>query len=70
MNSTAIRALYEAMKSPYNSFEFAKNDVYNYGNAIKHLVNSAISDRTMVSDECIPLLEELLEITITSNNRT
>ena len=62
MNSSAVRVLYEAMKSPYNSYDFARNDSFNYKNVLEGLINKTISDRSFVSDDCVQLLEELFEI--------
>ena len=62
MNSSAVRGLYEAMKSPYNSYDYARNDSFNYQNVLEQLVRTTISDRTLVSDDCVSLLEELFDI--------
>ena len=62
MNSSAIRVLYEAMKSPYNSYDFAKNDSFNYQNVLEKLIHTTISDRTLVSDDCVPLLKGLFDV--------
>lgn len=62
MNSSAVRVLYEAMKSPYNSYDFARNDSFNYQNVLERLIHTTISDRSLVSDDCVPLLVELFDI--------
>ncbi|MBQ3055194.1 MAG: hypothetical protein IJC88_03735 [Oscillospiraceae bacterium] len=58
-NTVAIQKLHTALSSPYNSYEFAKNDSFNDRNVIGEIVFSAIADKSMVHPEAIDWLEDL-----------
>jgi len=58
-NTAAIQKLHTALSSPYNSYEFAKNDSFNYRNVIGEIVFAAIADKSLVCPEAIDWLEDL-----------
>lgn len=61
-NSSAIKALYEALNSPYNSYEFVKRDSFNYQNTIAKTIQTIIANKTLVEEDCWSYLEELFHI--------
>lgn len=61
-NSLAVKALYEALSSPYNSYDFVKNDAFNYQNTIAKTIQTVIANKTLVEEDCWSYLEELFHI--------
>lgn len=62
MNSEAIRMLYIALKSPYNTYAFARGDSYNYKNAIRQTIVQALTQKSGFSKDVYGLVEELFAI--------
>ena len=60
-NTRAVEILYKALSSPFNSYDFAKTDVYNYDNVVMDLITSVIADRSLVDANVHALLEELFK---------
>ena len=60
-NTRAVEILYKALSSPYNSYDFAKTDVYNYGNVVMSLITAVIADSSLVDANVYALLEELFK---------
>ena len=58
-NTAAIELLHAALSSPYNSYEFAKTDSFNYRDVIGTTVTTAIADKSLVLPEALDWLEEL-----------
>ena len=58
-NTQAVEILYDALLSPYNSYEFVKTDIFNYGNAVKALVTNLIAESSLVERNVYPLLSDL-----------
>lgn len=61
-NTRAVEILYKALSSPFNSYDFAKTDIYNYGNVVMSLMTSVIADRSLVDANVHTLLEELFKL--------
>ena len=70
MNSEAIRMLYIAMKSPYNTYAFARGDSYNYKNAIRQTIITALTHKNGFSEDVYGLVEELFAIVSQAENET
>lgn len=58
-NTRAVETLYEVMFSPYNSYDFAKTDIYNYGNVVMSLIKTLILDNSLVDAKARVLLTDL-----------
>lgn len=61
-NSEAIRVLYIALKSPYNTYAFAKGDSYNFRNVIKRTILKAMTQKDLFTSDVYGLVEELFSI--------
>lgn len=61
-NSEAIRVLHIALKSPYNTYAFAKSDSYNYKNVIRQTIIEALTQKKSFSTDVYDLVEELFAI--------
>lgn len=61
-NSEAIRSLYVALKSPYNTYAFAKGDSYNFKNVIKKTILTALVKKEMFTADVYDLAGELFSI--------
>lgn len=61
-NTSAINMLYEALRSPYNSYEFAREDSFNYENVIKKIISMSITNKALVKPEVHSELSELFKI--------
>ena len=68
-NSTAINLLHKALTSPYNSYEFAKTDSFNYQNVIAAMVQHVILHKDSVDSDKLPLVQNLFRIISECNNR-
>lgn len=52
MNEQAIKNLYFALSSPYNSMEFIKKDkAYNYNNVVEETISTLVANIELVPDE-------------------
>ena len=60
-NTRAVEVLHKALFSPFNSYDFAKTDVYNYGNVVMNLIATLIADSSLVDAKVHTLLEELFK---------
>lgn len=65
-NSKAILLLQEALTSPFNSYEYARKDIYNYDDVISEIIHSSIANKKLVTDEAAQCLSALFKIC--SNN--
>lgn len=61
-NSEAIRVLYIALKSPYNTYAFAKGDSYNFRNVIKRTILKAMTQKDLFTSDVYGFVEELFSI--------
>lgn len=61
-NSEAIRVLYIALKSPYNTYAFAKGDSYNFRNVIKRTILKAMPPKDLFTSDVYGFVEELFSI--------
>lgn len=61
-NSDAIEVLFNAFQSPYIKYDEAKNDTYNYNNAILRIVTSLIAQKTQVDADKHNMLAILFKI--------
>ena len=61
-NSEAIRVLYIALKSPYNTYAFAKGDSYNFRNVIKRTILKAMTKKDLFTSDVYGFVEELFSI--------
>ena len=62
-NSEAIEQVYEALNSPFNSYDYAKSDtIINYNNAVSIFVNEVISKGASINDDLYIYAEELFKI--------
>lgn len=61
-NTEAIRVLHIALKSPYNTYAFAKRDSYNYKNVIRQTIIEAVTQKKFFSKDVYGLVEELFAI--------
>ena len=62
-NTEAIYLLHEALTSQFNSYEYAKQDTFNYGNVVLQLVTNALANQGSVekdASECLKGLFKLL----------
>lgn len=62
LNEQAVELLYKALNSPYNSYDFAKTDSFNYQNVVRKLVSTLATEPSLLSTELHPLLQELFKI--------
>ena len=67
-NSEAIRVLYIAMKSPYNTYAFARGDSYNYKNVIRQTIIKALTQKSSFSEDVYGFVEELFSIISQTEN--
>lgn len=58
-NTNAVKLLHNALCSPYNSYDFAKSDTYNYGNVVLNLVTELIASKSLVDESVHEQLDEL-----------
>lgn len=61
-NSDAILTLYEALTSPFNSYEYAKKDTYNYDNVILKTITTILSNPSLVNENAACCLDTLFKI--------
>lgn len=61
-NSEAILMLHEALASPFNSYDYAKKDTYNYDDVISKIIYSSIADKSLVNEDAERCLESLFNI--------
>ncbi len=61
-NTEAICMLHVALISPYNSYDFAKKDSFNYNNVIDKIIFKTIADQSLVLPNAYSNLEELFTI--------
>ena len=61
-NSTAVRTLYNALVSPYNTYSFAKKDYLNYHNVLDELVNNCFANKNLIYQDSYYYLQELFKI--------
>ena len=47
---------------PYNSYEYAKQDSFNYDNVIFKLVSHLLANTSLVKKEAVARLEELFKM--------
>lgn len=62
INTEAIRVLYLSLKSPYNTYAFAKNDSYNYRNVIQQTIVQALHQKDRFSPDVYTFVEELFRM--------
>lgn len=61
-NTSAICMLHDALISPYNSYDFAKKDSFNYNNVIDKIICETIASKTLVLPNAYSNLEDLFAI--------
>lgn len=62
-NTDALQVLYEALCSPYNSYEYALSDSFNYDNVINKMVNEIISDKEAFHESVHSIMGPLVKLT-------
>lgn len=60
-NTKAVEILYQALLSPYNSYDFIKSDIYNYDNVVMNLITALISNSSLAEKKVHPLLADLFK---------
>lgn len=62
-NSEAIEQVYEALNSPFNSYDYAKSDtIVNYDNVVSIFINAVISKGASINDDLYIYAEDLFKI--------
>lgn len=61
-NTAAIHALHDALTSPYNTYDFAKKDSFNYRNVVSKIIHATIAKKTLVLSDAYSDLEDLFSI--------
>lgn len=61
-NTEAIRVLHIALKSPYNTYAFAKSDSYNYKNVIRQTIITALTQKNLFSPDVYDFIRDLFSI--------
>lgn len=61
-NTAAVHALYEALRSPYNTYDFVKKDAFNYRNVVSKMIQTAMAQKTLISPDAYADLEDLFRI--------
>lgn len=56
-----VELLYDALLSPYNSYDFIKKDIYNYGNVVRELITTLVAGSSLVDKKVLILLETLFK---------
>lgn len=69
INAKAVKCLYKALSSPFNSIEFVNSDAtYNYNNVVGDLVSTFATDTNYMKDrEAEEKITELLMMRISNN---
>ena len=62
-NTEALFLLYDALCSEYNSYEYACNDSFNYGNAIGQMVQKITEDKTAFHTNAYKYMGSLIKAT-------
>ena len=62
-NTEALFLLYDALCSEYNSYEYARNDSFNYGNAIGQMVQKITEDKTAFHETAYKYMGPLIKAT-------
>lgn len=60
-DTQTVEILCRALSSPYNSYDFAKTDIYNYGNVVMEVITTMIANKSLVDTKVYRLLEELFK---------
>lgn len=60
-NTRSVELLYDALLSPYNSYDFIKKDIYNYGNVVRELITTLVAGSSLVDKKVLILLETLFK---------
>ena len=61
-NTEAIYLLHEALTSEFNSYEYAKQDTFNYGNVVLQLVTNTLANQGSVEKEASECLNGLFKL--------
>lgn len=61
-NTKAISLLRSALISPYNSYEFIKNDSFNYGNVVLELISTLLTDKSLIDEHAYGDLVEAFKL--------
>lgn len=61
-NTSAVQMLHNALRSPYNTYAFAKSDSLNYRNVIAKIVYETIANQNLVSPDAHTDLENLFRM--------
>lgn len=68
-NSEAILLLQEALSSPFNSYEYAKKDIYNYDDVVSNIVYSSIANKDLINEEAGRCLSFLFSLCSNDNKK-
>lgn len=70
INSNAVKCLYKALTSPFNSIEFVNQDVtYNYNNVVGDLISTLSTNRNYMNDkDAEEKIAELLLMRVVNNS--
>ena len=61
-NTEAIHILHKALSSPYNTYDFVKEDSFNYDDVVSRIIYETMSNGTLVSPDAYSDLEDLFRI--------
>ncbi|MBP1562093.1 MAG: SIR2 family protein [Oscillospiraceae bacterium] len=62
-NTNALIWLYDALSSPYNSYEYALKDSFNYDNVINQMILKITQDKTAFHETCYSIMGPLIKAT-------
>lgn len=65
-NTQAVIKLYEALLSPYNSYEYVKNDSFNDGNIVLKVINKIATNLSLINSDAHDAIKSLFNITISN----
>lgn len=60
-NTKAIYTLHKALSSPYNSYDFAKKDSFNYNNVIAKIVYETMANKDLIKSDAYRYLGDLFK---------
>lgn len=55
--------LMKFLYSQYNSYEYAKHDTFNYGNAIEAMIQKMVEDKTIFNESSYNIMGPLIKAT-------
>jgi len=65
-NTDAVYLLHEALTSQFNSYEYAKQDTFNYGDVVRQLITKTLATQDSVEKEAFECLNGLFKLLLAS----